>query len=66
MGKLIIHDATKSREEIIAERHARFNAKSPQEKIEQLFSLITIAEGLNNNMPLKKPQGKGIIISKKK
>ena len=66
MGKLIIHDASKSRGEIIAERHARFNAKSPKEKIEQLFYLVAIAKKFNNNMPLKKPQGKGIVISKKK
>jgi len=67
MPKLHLYNPeTSSPESILQERAALYKSLSPQQKLEQLFALIETSRKLNNDLPLKKPQGKGIIISKPK
>ena len=63
MGKLIFNtdpDVEKSN----LERAKKFLNLPVEEKLNSLFSLIRLSVILNNGQPLKKPQGKGILITK--
>jgi len=64
MGTLRLHDLSTPKEEIIKEREQRFLIISSAEKFHALLHLNKVAVKLNGGQPLKKPQGKGIIISK--
>lgn len=64
MSKLILHDPSISREDILKLREERFLSASVASKLDQLFKLIRLSVKLNGGAPLKIPQGKGIIISK--
>lgn len=66
MSRLKIYDTSTPREAIEAERERHFVECSPQEKLEHLFALIGTAQAMNGGKPLKKPKGKGLIISRKK
>ena len=63
MGRLIIHshpDVEKNH----LERAKKFLQLSAEAKVRSLFSLIQLSVLLNNGQPLKKPKGKGLIITK--
>jgi hypothetical protein len=63
MGKLIFNtdpDVEKSN----LERAKKILNLPVEEKLNSLFSLIRLSVILNNGQPLKKPQGKGILITK--
>ncbi|HTN16834.1 MAG TPA: hypothetical protein VL092_04070 [Chitinophagaceae bacterium] len=64
MGKFKLYDSSIPREIIAEERAAAYNSKSLLEKWNELFALIRLSVGLNDGQPLKKPQGKGLIIQK--
>ncbi|OJW84004.1 MAG: hypothetical protein BGO69_09780 [Bacteroidetes bacterium 46-16] len=64
MSKLKLYDTSIPLENILRERDARYNAQSPEEKFYALLSLIEVSLKLNGGHALKKPQGKGIIISR--
>ncbi len=64
MGKLILHDTSKTREEIEDLRRAEFLKKTPTERFFALLHLNSVAVKLNGGKPLKYPQGKGIVIKK--
>jgi hypothetical protein len=64
MGTLKLHDLSIPKEEIIKERENRFLNLSSAEKFHALLHLNKVAIKLNGGKPLKKPQGKGIVISK--
>jgi len=64
MGTLKLHDLYTPREEFVKERDNRFLKLSSAEKFYALLHLNQVAIKLNGRRPLKKPQGKGIIISK--
>lgn len=66
MGKLKLYDTSTPRLQIVAEREAEYLSKSPEEKFRQLLSLIRLSIKLNGGQPLKEPQGKGLVISRKK
>ncbi|GAA4319797.1 hypothetical protein [Compostibacter hankyongensis] len=65
MSRLKIYSTNVSRESILRERAAAYQQLSSREKIEQLFSLIQVSVSLNGGKPLKYPQGKGVVISRK-
>ncbi|MFL9481893.1 hypothetical protein ACI6Q2_03885 [Chitinophagaceae bacterium LWZ2-11] len=66
MSRLRIYNPdTSSSESILRERAIAYMKLSPKEKLQELFALIAAARKLNNGQPLKTPQGKGIIITKK-
>lgn len=52
------------RESILAEREERYLNRSAAQKFFALLKLNRISVQMNGGEPLKKPQGKGIIISK--
>ncbi len=64
MGSLKLYDINIPRENIIAEREATYLNKSVEKKLYSLFNLIKISVQLNGGHPLKKPEGKGLIICK--
>jgi hypothetical protein len=64
MGSLKLHNLSIPREVIVKERDNRFLQLSPAEKFYALLNLNKTAVKLNGGKPLKRPQGKGIIISK--
>lgn len=65
MGRVVIH--TEPDPEKLALERAQAFLKAPlEEKLKRLFALIDLSVKLNNNMPLKTPQGKGIVIKKPK
>lgn len=64
MGKLKLYDTSLSRSDIIKERDERYLAGSARDKFYQLLRLIRFSVKMNGDKPLKKPQGKGIVISK--
>lgn len=66
MGKVKIYDTSIPRSLIVAERESEYLSKSPEEKFHQLLSLIRLSIKLNNGQPIKQPQGKGLVISRKK
>lgn len=66
MAKLVLHDLSLSPEAIQQEREQRFLKLSAQEKLEELFALINLSIAMNGGKPIKEPQGKGLIIRKKK
>jgi hypothetical protein len=66
MGKLKIYDASIPPEQIVAERDAAYLALSPEGKFNQLLALIRLSVEFNRGEPLKKPQGKGIVIFRPK
>lgn len=66
MGKLKLYDTTIPQESIVREREMAYLALSPKDKFLQLISLIRLSVSLNGGRPLKQPQGKGLIISRKK
>lgn len=63
MGKLFLH-ANPDPDQIALKRAEKFRDLSTEEKLKSLFSLIQLSIALNNNKPIKKPQGKGLIITK--
>lgn len=65
MGKLKIYDLSTPSEQIVREREVAYLALSPKEKLLQLISLIHLSVSLNGGKPLKQPQGKGLVISRK-
>lgn len=64
MGKFKLYDTSIPPEIIVEERAALYLSKSPQEKWNELLALIRLSISLNGGQPLKKPQGKGLIIQK--
>ena len=64
MGKFKLYDSSIPREILAEERAVAYNSKSPLEKWNDLFALIRLSVDLNGGQPLKKPQGKGLIIQK--
>lgn len=64
MGSLKIYNANIPRETILAEREAVYLNRSAEQKFYALLNLNRISVQMNGGKPLKKPQGKGIIISK--
>ena len=62
MGRLKIYDQNTSRESILAEREAVYLSRSAEQKFYALINRNRIAVQLNGGNPLKKPQGKGIVI----
>ena len=65
MGKLKLYDLSTPPEQIVREREMAYLALSPKEKFLQLASLIHLSVVLNGGKPLKQPQGKGLVISRK-
>lgn len=65
MGKLIIH-ANPNPEKQEVERAAVYKSLPFEEKLKQLFALIDLSVKMNAGMPIKKPQGKGLVIRKLK
>ena len=65
MGKVKIYDTSIPRAQIVAERESEYLSQSPQEKLSRLFALIRLSVKMNGGNPLKQPQGKGLIISRK-
>lgn len=63
-GKLIIHDPPLSPEEIEERRMAEDFAMTPLQRWNKMFTLMELAL-LFKKGPLKKPQGKGIVLKKK-
>jgi len=66
MGKLKLYDTSIPLEQVARERDLAYLALSPIDKMHQLLSLIRLSVALNGGQPLKRPQGKGLIISRKK
>ena len=66
MGKLKLYDTSIPRSQIVAERDTEYLSQSPREKLNRLFNLIHLSIKMNGGKPLKEPQGKGLIISRKK
>jgi hypothetical protein len=64
MGKFKLYDSSIPREIIAEERATLYLSKSPREKWNELLALIRLSVSLNGGQPLKKPQGKGLIIQK--
>jgi hypothetical protein len=62
----LYHPDTGSPETIVRERGVLYASNSSEKKWKELFALIEISRKLNGGQPLKKPQGKGIIITKQK
>jgi len=65
MGRVILHTKADN-EQLALERARAFLVLPLEEKLKRLFALIDLSVKLNNNMPLKTPQGKGIVIKKPK
>lgn len=66
MAKLIIHDPTKTREELELERKLAYARLPGEEKWRQLMEMIQLSIKLNGGKPLKELQGKGLVIRKPK
>ena len=64
MGSLKLYDINIPRESIIALRESIYLNRFSESKIYTLLNLIRISVQLNGGNPLKKPQGKGLIIRK--
>lgn len=64
MGKLKIYNTDVTRESIVAEREAAYISLSFKNKLKALLQLNKTTIALNGGLPLKQPQGKGIIIRK--
>ena len=64
MSRLKFYDPSISRIEILQEREKRFMDTSVEKKFYQLLKLIDLSVKMNGGVPLKIPQGKGIIIFK--
>lgn len=63
MGRVILHtDPDPERQE--QDRAQTFLLLPYEEKLKRLFALIDLSVKLNNNQPIKKPQGKGLVIGK--
>lgn len=65
MGKVKIYDTSTPRAQIVAEREAEYLSQSPKEKLSRLFALIRLSVKMNGGNPLKEPQAKGLVISRK-
>ncbi len=66
MGKLKLYDTSIPQAQIVREREQAYLALSSKEKILQLMALIRLSVLLNGGRPLKQPQGKGLVIFRKK
>lgn len=64
MGRLKIYDINIPRESIVAEREQIYLNRSAEQKFFSLLKLNRISVQMNGGEPLKKPQGKGMIISR--
>lgn len=64
MGRLILRNVANINTQDI-ERAERFYNLSITDKVNELFALIDLSVKLNNNLPLKKPLGKGVVLHKK-
>ena len=58
MGRLKIYDSSTPRDQLVKEREASYRLKTSLEKFFELLALIRLSIKLNNNTPLKSPQGK--------
>lgn len=65
VGWLIIHKNTDN-EKLNTGRARRFADLPFEEKMKELFALIDLARKTSGNQPLKKPEGLGLAIAKKK
>jgi hypothetical protein len=63
MGRVILHTKPDP-EKLELERAKQFFLLPLEEKLNRLFALIDLSVKLNNNKPIKQPQGKGLIIRK--
>jgi hypothetical protein len=64
MGRLKIYDINIPRESIVAERAQIYLNRFAEQKFFSLLKLDRISVQMNGGEPLKKPQSKGIVISK--
>ena len=64
MGSVKLYDINIPRERITADREAVYLSKSVRNKIYSLLNLIKISVQLNGGNPLKKPEGKGLVIQR--
>jgi hypothetical protein len=65
MAKLTLYDTSIPRGQLVRERELAYLSLAPQKKLDRLLSLIRLSIKLNANQPLKHPQAKGILISRK-
>jgi hypothetical protein len=65
MAKIIIHPPGTTREEIEKIRLLRNLERTPNERMKLMFELNLLAMKIKGG-PLKKPQGKGIILYRRK
>ena len=65
MAKIIIHPPGTTREDIEDMRLQRNLERSPEERMRLMFRLNALAMMMKKG-PLKMPEGKGIILRKKK
>jgi len=65
MAKIIIHPPGTTREEIEEQRLLRNLERTPNERITLMFEMISFAMMVKGG-PLKKPQGKGLVLSSKR
>lgn len=66
MGKLKLYDTSLPRDLIVRERMEAYQSLSGQKKMLRLLSLIRLSMSLNGGRPIKEPQGKGLVIARKK
>jgi hypothetical protein len=64
MGSLKLYDIHIPRASIVAERERAYLNRSVKQKFLALLNLNRISVQMNGGNPLKRPQGKGIIIKK--
>ena len=64
MGRLKIYDINIPRESIVVEREQIYLNRSAEQKFFSLLKLNRISVQMNGGEPLKKPEGKGMIISR--
>ncbi|XZF13993.1 hypothetical protein ACTHGU_19615 [Chitinophagaceae bacterium MMS25-I14] len=65
MGKVRLYDTNIPRETILQERTERYNSLSVADKLNELFTLINLTRKMSGGKPLKEPQGKGLVLSRK-
>jgi hypothetical protein len=65
MPKLILHSTPQSREEIEERRLLENLALTPEQRIEKMYRLMELSLMFKKG-PIKEPQGKGIVLRKRK
>lgn len=65
MGKLKLYNVSMAPEQVVRERESAYLVLSSKEKFLQLLALIHLSTALNGGRPLKHPQGRGLVISRR-